>query len=1051
MNPTPDRSSVTPLDACGCVGSACGGDAVGRRTFLKIAGLASAAAMPGVAAGQTSQPAGGKIEHYVPADKQLPPEWIAKLTAKGAAEVFRGKDRAFVAMPIGGIGAGQLYLLGDGTLSCWQIFNHPEPSGSGGTNYNAPRRPSPVQQGFAVAVDVGGARLVRRLCEQDFPEVAFRGEYPIAKVSYQRADFPVSIEMEAFSPFIPLNAKDSGLPATVFNLTLRNRGDQPATVSALGWLENAVCCHSSEFLIDRAERYTRVVRDAGGSRVLHGARAVPREQQPVTRPEIVIADFEGGSYGDWQVEGIAFGTRPADGALPGQAQVKGFQGKGFVSSFVDGDRSTGKLTSAPFEINRRFINFKLGGGQSIIGKVAIRLLVDGRVVRSATGPDEEALVWKTWLVKEFAGKQGRIEISDNLGSKGAHINVDHIVLSDEVAERPDRPVETFEDAGTMALSVIGQGASQAETRAQFERLGAQTGAYLLDGDSKYGIQESRVGGLASPPISVAPNSEITVTFLLSWHFPNQRSMESDVGHAYAVWFKDAGEVADYMLGQRERLFGDTRKWRDTLYDSTLPWWLLDRLHSTLSYLATNTCQWWHWDQRFWAFEGVYCCFGTCTHVWNYAQGAGRLFPELERSVRERQDLGQALKDDGLVGFRGNDKYAADGQAGTILKCYREHQMSPDATFLRKHWPRVRKALEYLMVQDANADGLIENGQHNTFDIDFFGPNTFVGSLYLAALRAGEEMAREVGDTTFAERARNVFEAGSRLSVERLWNGEYFIQEVDLKEHPKHQYGQGCLSDQLFGQGWAHQLDLGYIYPREKVAEALRAVYKYNWAPDIGPQSKAHAPWRWFANPGEAGLFTCTWPRSEHLPQGVMYQNEIWTGIEYQVAGHMIWEGLTTEGLTICRAVHERYHPSKHNPYNEVECGDHYARALASWGVYTALQGFRYHGPRGELGFGPRLTPESFRAAFVTAEGWGTFSQQRETGTQFAQIDLRWGKLRLRTLTCEVPGDQKCETLRLVVGEKPLSASHQLGQGKLTIQLSEEITLQAGQTLQVIIA
>ncbi len=872
-----DNADVTSNDSCGCEQGSCGTEAVGRRTFLKLAGLASAAVMPGVGAAQTSQPAGAQIEHHVPADKKLPAEWIARLTAKGEPEVFRGKDRDFVAMPVGGIGAGQLYLLGDGTLACWQVFNKPTMSGGGEKCYNAPRPTSPVQQGFAIAATFAGKKSVTRLSDEGFPEIAFRGEYPIARLTYKRADFPVEVAMEAFSPFVPLNTKDSGLPATVFNITLRNTASEPADVSVLGWLENAVCCHSTEYLLDRAERHTRIVRADGSSRIVHGVRAKRQERQPAQRPDVVIADFEGDSYGDWQVEGKAFGTRPASGALPNQREVEGFVGKGFANSFTDGDRSTGKLTSPPFEINRRFINFKLGGGQSIIGKIAIRLLVDGKMVRSATAHNEETLIWRTWLVNEFAGKQGQIEIVDNLNTAWGHISVDQIVLSDRVAEHPDKPVEKFEDSGTMVLAVAGAAAPESETRSQFATLGIQLDEYILAGESAYDIQGKRLGGLASAPVSLAPNSEATITFVLSWHFPNQRTMESDVGHAYAIWFKDAVEVVDYVLANRERLFSDTRKWRDTYYDSTLPWWLLDRLHSTISYLATNTCQWWHWDKRFWAFEGVYCCFGTCTHVWNYAHGAARLFPELERSVRELQDLGKALQEDGLVGFRGNDKYAADGQAGTILKCYREHQMSPDGSFLKKHWPKIRKALEYSMTQDGNDDGLIENSQHNTFDINFFGPNTFVGSLYLAALRAGEEMAREAGDTAFAERARKVFESGSRLSVERLWNGEYFIQQVDLEKHAKHQYGQGCLSDQLFGQGWAHQLELGYIYPREKILASLRAVYKYNWAPDIGPQSKVHAPWRWFANPGEAGL------SHRHPGPGLVYvaEGEYELGIDDQ--------------------------------------------------------------------------------------------------------------------------------------------------------------------------
>src|SRR5690606_36227907 len=195
-----------------------------------------------------------------------------------------------------------------------------------------------------------------------------------------------------------------------------------------------------------------------------------------------------------------------------------------------------------------------------------------------------------------------------------------------------------------------------------------------------------------------------------------------------------------------------------------------------SNLATGTTRYWK-NGRFWAWEGVVCCPGTCTHVWNYEHAMARLFPSLERSVRELQDFnprengGGFHEDTGLVGFRSDDNYAADGQCGTILKAYREHQMSPDNAFLERNYARIKKALEFSMSHDENDDGLIEDLQHNSFDINFFGPNTFVGSLYLAALRAGEEMARDMGDHDFAKRCRKVFEKGAKLTLDRLWNGE----------------------------------------------------------------------------------------------------------------------------------------------------------------------------------------------------------------------------------------------------------------------------------------
>ena len=253
------------------------------------------------------------------------------------------------------------------------------------------------------------------------------------------------------------------------------------------------------------------------------------------------------------------------------------------------------------------------------------------------------------------------------------------------------------------------------------------------------------------------------------------------------------------------------------------------------------------------------------------------------------------------------------------------------------------------------------------------------------------MARDIGDKAFADRCRGIFEAGRKATLERLFNGEYFIQKVDLAAHPKHQYGNGCLSDQLFGQGWAHQVALGYLYPKPAVDKALGAVWKYNWAPDVGPQNDAYKPDRWFASPGEAGLFTCTWPAGDRIAEPVLYKNEVWTGIEYQVAGHMIWEGMITEALAICRGVHERYHPAKHNPWNEIECGDHYARAMASHGVFLGLCGFEYHGPKAHLGFAPRLAPKDFRAAFTSAEGWGTLVQKRDGKRQTNRVEVKMGQ------------------------------------------------------------
>jgi uncharacterized protein (DUF608 family) len=560
-------------------------------------------------------------------------------------------------------------------------------------------------------------------------------------------------------------------------------------------------------------------------------------------------------------------------------------------------------------------------------------------------------------------------------------------------------------------------------------------------------------GAIGKKVTLKPGGSEQITFVLSWCFPNRYTREQSVGNFYAKRFSSASDVAAYIADNFDDLAGKTRLWHSTYYDSTLPHWLLDRLHSTVSTLATETCQWWN-NGRFWAWEGVGCCHGTCAHVWNYEHAMARLFPQLERSVRLMQDYDPDEGFDeqtGMVRFRGRgwNMWAADGQAGTVLKAYREHEVSADDKFLKNNWERIRKSLQFLIDQDGNSDGILEGKQHNTFDIDFYGANPMIGSLYLAALRAGEEMGLEAGDKDFAAKCSKIFASGLEYTRKHLFNGEYFIQKVDLEKYPENQYADGCLSDQVFGQGWAFQVGLGYVYPEEMTRSAIQSIWKYNWAPDVAPQNKVHPPERWFARPGEAGLFTCTWPKGKHMgPKSVRYRDEIWTGIEYQVAGHMAWEGMTTEALAICRGVHERYHPSKHNPFNEIECGDHYARAMASWGVLLGLCGFEYHGPKGYLGFAPRMTPDKFKAVFTASDGWGSISQKRSDRTQVDTIEVKWGSLKLKKLGLEAPAGKKVKKVRVIVEGKELPSVMKQAGSTISVEVPRGATVEAGQNVNV---
>jgi len=527
------------------------------------------------------------------------------------------------------------------------------------------------------------------------------------------------------------------------------------------------------------------------------------------------------------------------------------------------------------------------------------------------------------------------------------------------------------------------------------------------------------------------------------------------GRHYATRFASAYAVAQYVREHFPRLSSETRLWHDTLYDSTLPYWFLDRTFLNTSILATSTCHRFG-NGRFYGCEGVGCCEGTCGHVWHYAHAVARLFPELERMTREKVDLGLALQPDGAIHFRGehNNIPAIDAQAWTILRVLREHQMSPDDAFLKRNWPRLKQTVEWLIAKDGNGDGLIEGNQHNTLDTDWYGPVAWLSGLYLAALLAARNMALELGDSEFAERCRVIFEAGQKNIVTRLFEDGYFISKPDPKHPEAINSGAGCEIDQVFGQSWAFQVGLPRVLPEAETVAALKSLWRYNFTPDVGPYREVYKPGRWYAMPGEAGLLMCSFPRSDWdyaqakgkgADWAAGYFNECMNGFEYQAAGHMLWEGMLTEGLAITRAIHDRYHPSRRNPWNEVECGDHYARSMASYGVFLAACGFEYHGPKQHLGFAPRLTPENFKAAFTSAEGWGTFTQQQENGSLRAEVRLRCGKLKLRTLSLEMaPGAANSASVSLGTRAVPVQVSREGRRISLTI--GKPIEIAAGDSL-----
>jgi uncharacterized protein (DUF608 family) len=1043
-NPTPDS---TPADA----------DAgVARRRFLQFVGMSSAALLLNKANALANPEERPDFTHLVPENKGLSADWVKSLFDRGQPRVYRGDQLKYIGMPCGGIGAGYLYIGGDGKLWHWDIFNITQ--NTQGSHYAHPQLPNhPLEQDFSIQLSRDGKTTARSLDITGFPAVSFQGQYPIATVDYTADDYPLKITLQAFSPFVPLAADDSSLPATILRFSLTNSSSSAVEGTLLGRLENAVA-HTVPAAADL--RRNKIV-NANGVSVLSCSLDEPAAApQSAPQPDLIFEDWNKETYTGWTVEGSAFGVKPARRAdVPKYMGDIGGTFDRFVHSHVSApgqsvgekDAQTGKLTSDPFTITRRFIQFWIDGGNHP-GSTCINLLIEGKVARTATGKDDNRMSRASFDVEQFIGQHATLQIVDAQSGAWANIGIGPITFTDlsGAGDLKDAP-----DYGNMALGLLGAPAEYSVAVDQ------DAAAPAPDGAAK---PADKLIGAIGRKFKLAAGESVEIDFVLAWYFPNLvlHGLPSK-GRFYSSKVESSQAVAQYVTDNFQRLCAQTTLWRDTWYDSTLPQWFLDRTFQNICNVATST-SFRLADGRFYSWEGVASCPGTCTHVWHYAHALARLFPALERDTRERVDLGVGFNpQSGVMGFRAefDRNLAVDGQAGTLLRIYREHQHSPDDSFLRRNWPKIRKAFDPLLKLDGDQDGILEGAQMNTLDQPWYGKIAWMSSLYNAALLAGEQMARVVGDDQFADHCKQIASRGSQNIVKELFDGEYFFNEVDPNKLNKINSGTGCEIDQVFGQSWAFQVHLGRVLPKNETRSALRSLWKYNFTPNVGPYREHYKSGRWFAMPGEAGLLMCSFPRPSwdyeqahgkgQAEWAAGYLNECMNGFEYQVAGHMIWEGMVKEGLAITRALDDRYAPEKRNPWNEIECGDHYSRSMASYGVFIAACGYEYDGPAGYLAFAPRVSPEDFKCPFTAAEGWGTYSQQIAPNAFNAQLALKYGKLRLASLALDIPPSLQPTTALAKVSGSAVAARLKIEGRRAVVNFIDAQTIAPDGNLEVAIS
>ncbi|MBN2474202.1 MAG: twin-arginine translocation signal domain-containing protein [Pirellulales bacterium] len=609
--------------------------------------------------------------------------------------------------------------------------------------------------------------------------------------------------------------------------------------------------------------------------------------------------------------------------------------------------------------------------------------------------------------------------------------------------------------GTMALAVLDAPAvalpSWTESRQVLDFLG-QSAPVRPPKTEAVSEAGQTINAALAVPFTLQPGQSRSVTFALAWHFPNVQRFQH-AGNLYSRRWPDALAVADYLADNLKALWGRTLLYQQTLYQSNLPEEFLDAMATQSVIFRGPTC-FWSEDGYFGGFEGSYgCCPLNCTHVWNYAQTHARLFPDVGRNMRISNFV-TFLHESGETSHREHGRHGAfiDGHCACIEGAYREHQLSPDRKFLETVWPGVKKSVEWLIGKiDEPEEGVPHGHQPNTYDTSVSGANTFIGSQYLSALAAAERLALAIGDAASAKHWRAIREAGMKTQDQQLYNGEYYIQVPEAQA--ARDYNTGCHADQLLGQWWAHQLNLGYLYPASRVKSALQAVLKYNFHQQLaGIEQKP----RRYVPDDEGGLLMCTWPHGGRPDPFILYADEVWTGIEYSTAGAMIYEGLIEEARQVVRMARSRYDGRRRdglnsgpggNPYNELECGKFYARALSSWSLLIASQGQILEGPAGILGFKPQWQPEDHRSFFTAPEGWGLFVQQRSEEAQIERIEVRHGQLRLRQLVFATP-NPVTPAVKIAVGGKQISGSLQQADGEVRITLAKETIVPEGSVLEV---
>lgn len=943
---------------------------------------------------------------------------------------YRNEHLNRIAFPIGGMGAGMFCLEGTGAISHVSLRHHPdlmnEPYTFAAIHVKGAAQGTKVLEGQVPdwklfgPVQSGLGRGDKTYGLPRFEDATFQTRFPFATIDLKDKDIPLDVKIVGWSPFIPTDENNSSLPVgvleyqftnttgksieTVFSYNTRNFVDGRGTIQGVknGFVLNdadngglGIYVDNDAAVVDHCWfrgawfdpqtvlwdniRYGKMPDNQPVKEAAPGASVyVPLTLQPGETKTVKVnfcwylpdSDF---SIGVARKTGKAFTGSPSKGTAAGQQTVIGYAGKQLLNSFErGGDGLMGIIQSPEFKIDKRYLKFLVGGGNQA-DRTSVNLVVDGKIVQTAVGNMSETLSEAVWDLKAYQGKKASIKVIDLDVHPWGHILADQFVLTNNKEEN----IKALSSNATLLADFEGQGWGDWQTidSSAEEKMFV---AEAVDGESTY----------------------------RPW---------------YSERFKNLNEVIQYWNANCATLKKNSELFCRAFYDSTLPAEVIEAVAANLTILKSPTVMR-QWDGRFWAWEGcadeVGSCHGSCTHVWNYAQALSHLFPAMERTLRETE-FKVSQNAEGHQNFRANMPIstpphnfhaAADGQLGGIMKVYREWRISGDTQWMKALYPAVKASLDYcIRTWDPKRKGILEEPHHNTYDIEFWGPNGMCTSFYLGALTAMIEMSKTLKQPS--KEYETLLAKGKKYMESALFDGEYFIQKIQWEgleapnpvnvmsfggsysdealkllkaEGPKYQYGTGCLSDGILGMWMASVCGLNEVVDNEKVKSHLVSIHKYNLKKDLTDHYNPQRPA--YACGNEGGLLLCTWPKGGALSLPFVYSNEVWTGIEYQVASHLMLKGEVEKGLDIVRECRKRYDGRVRNPFDEIECGHWYARAMASYGMLQGLTGARYDAVTKTMYIDSKVG--DFKSFISTATGFGTIELKNGKVT----LDIVYGKV-----------------------------------------------------------